>query len=163
MLRNTLMKKIQIYTDGSCLGNPGAGGYAAILRFAETDKEVSGGFCLTTNNRMEILAVIEALNSLKESCYVDLYTDSQYVANAIEKKWLINWKKNGWKTANKKPVKNQDLWLRLDSQLEKHEVHFHWVKGHAGHMENERCDILAREEAMRPELPHDTGFIPEST
>lgn len=156
------MKKIQIYTDGSCLGNPGPAGYAAILRFAETDKELVGGFSLSTNNRMEILAVIEGLKALKESCYVDLYTDSQYVANAIEKHWLSNWKKNGWKTANKKPVKNQDLWIELDKQLQKYEVHFHWVKGHAGHPENERCDTLAREEAMRPNLPQDEGFISET-
>lgn len=151
------MKHIYLYTDGSCLGNPGPGGWASILRFGDTEKELSGGFALTTNNRMEILAVIEGLAALKEPCKVDLYTDSQYVRNAVEKKWLVNWQKNGWKNASKKPVKNKDLWLRLLPYLEKHDVTLHWVRGHSGHPENERCDDLAREEASKPNLPRDEG------
>lgn len=151
------MKHIFLYTDGSCLGNPGPGGWASVLRFGDTDKELSGGFALTTNNRMEILAVIEGLAALKERCKVDLYTDSQYVRNAVEKKWLVNWQKNGWKNAAKKPVKNKDLWLRLLPYLEKHDVTLHWVRGHSGHPENERCDDLARAEASKPNLPRDVG------
>lgn len=151
------MKHITIFTDGSCLGNPGPGGWATILRFGEHQKEMSGGFKLTTNNRMEMLAVIEGLENLTETCQVDLYTDSQYVRNAVEKGWLKNWHKNGWKTANKKPVKNKDLWTRMQPQLDKHTVSFHWVKGHSGHPENERCDHLARHAASQPRLPVDEG------
>ena len=151
------MKKILVYTDGSCLGNPGPGGWAAILRFGEYEKELAGGFRKTTNNRMEILAVIEALEALTEMCTVDLYTDSQYVRNAVEKKWIAGWQRNGWKTASKKPVKNKDLWTRLVPLLEKHKVSFHWVRGHSGHPENERCDDLAREYAGRRNLPADEG------
>lgn len=149
------MKQIQIFTDGSCLGNPGPGGWAAVLRFGDTQKELGGGFAGTTNNRMEILAVIEGLNALKEPCTVALYTDSQYVRNAVEKKWLDSWQRNGWKTAAKKPVKNKDLWTRLLPLLDKHSVRFHWVRGHSGHPENELCDSIAREHASRPGLPPD--------
>ena len=151
------MKDVTIYTDGSCLGNPGPGGWGAILRHGEHEKELSGGFAGTTNNRMEILAVIEALLALKTACRVVLYTDSQYVRKAVEERWLENWQRNGWRTAAKKPVKNQDLWQRLLPLLERHEVHFHWVKGHAGHTENERCDVLARAQAECRELPQDSG------
>ena len=151
-------KYVTIYTDGSCIGNPGPGGWAALLRFGEHMRELSGGFRLTTNNRMEILAVINSLTTLKEPCQVSLYTDSQYVCNAVEKGWLASWRRNGWKTSAKKPVKNQDLWEQLIAQLTVHNVTFHWVRGHAGHTENERCDELARAQAMRPAQPEDEGF-----
>lgn len=150
---------VQIYTDGSCLGNPGPGGWGAILRCNGTEKELSGGFSRTTNNRMEILAVLEGLSALKEPCAVDLYTDSQYVRNAVEKRWLANWQKNGWKTASKQPVKNRDLWERLLPLLKHHSVTFHWVRGHSGHAENERCDILARSQAERGGQPADPGHV----
>lgn len=147
------------FTDGSCLGNPGPGGWAAILEYNGTRKELSGGFRLTTNNRMEILAAVEALAALTRPCTVELYTDSRYLRDAVEKNWLGNWKRNGWKTAAKKPVKNQDLWLRLMELLARHKVRLHWVAGHSGHPENERCDELARAEAQKPGLPPDQGFV----
>jgi len=149
------LKKVSIYTDGSCLGNPGPGGWGAILRYGEYGKELSGGFAGTTNNRMEITAVLEALSALKQPCIVDLYTDSQYVRKAVTEGWLENWQRNGWRTAAKKPVKNQDLWQSLLLLLKRHTVHFHWVQGHVGHPENERCDALARMQAGRPDLPQD--------
>lgn len=152
------MKNVQAFTDGSCLGNPGPGGWAAVLRCNGAERELSGGFAPTTNNRMEILAVIEALLTLKEPCSVDMHTDSQYVCNAVEKKWLAGWRKNGWKTSDKKPVKNRDLWERLLPLLETHKVRFHWVRGHSGHPENERCDVLARTQASRRGLPPDIGY-----
>ncbi len=156
------MKQVIIYTDGSCLGNPGSGGYGAILSMitinGEHRKEISGGFSLTTNNRMELMAAIVALETLKESCAVLLFTDSKYLKDAIESKWLINWKKNGWKTANKKDVKNKDLWQRLDIQIARHSVSLKWVKGHAGNVNNERCDELARAEASKAGLPQDLGY-----
>lgn len=136
-------KSVGIFTDGACSGNPGAGGWGALLRYGGAEKELSGGAAMTTNNRMELTAVIEALRALKEPCDVTLTTDSQYVAKAIEEGWLAGWKKAGWKKADKKPVKNEDLWRELDELLTRHEVHFRWVKGHAGHPENERCDALA--------------------
>lgn len=143
------MKRIEIFTDGACLGNPGAGGWAAILRYNDVEKEISGGEAETTNNRMELTAVIEALGKLKEPCNITLYTDSRYVMDGIEK-WIYSWKQSGWKTANKKqPVKNIELWQKLDAAREKHEIRWVWVKGHAGHKENERCDELARGEAYR--------------
>ena len=143
------MKRIEIFTDGACLGNPGAGGWAAILRYGDIEKELSGGEAETTNNRMELTAVISALEALKEACNITLYTDSRYVMDGIEK-WIFNWKKNGWKTSNKKtPVKNVELWQRLDELKAKHEIRWVWVKGHAGHKENERCDELARTEASK--------------
>lgn len=134
------MKSVEIFTDGACSGNPGAGGYGAILRYKGVTKEISGGDSNTTNNRMELLAVIEALSLLKEPCEVTLTTDSQYVVNAIEKGWLKSWILSGWK---KGKVKNIDLWQKLLPLLEKHQVQFVWVKGHNGHSENERCDQLA--------------------
>ncbi len=152
------MKTLVIHTDGSCLGNPGRGGWAALLSYQEHTKELSGGFAHTTNNRMEHMAAIVALESVKEPCEEALYTDSQYVRNAVEKRWLAGWKKNGWRTASKSPVKNQDLWQRLDAQLARHKVAFFWVKGHAGHPENERCDILARSAAESRGLPPDPGM-----
>ena len=148
------MKQVEIYTDGSCLGNPGPGGYGAVLRYKQHEKELSDGFFMTTNNRMELLAAIEGLASLKESCLVDLTTDSQYVRQGITQ-WIHNWKKRGWKTADKKPVKNADLWQRLDTETQRHQVQWHWVKGHAGHPENERCDLLARAAAEKPMFTDD--------
>lgn len=150
-------KKVTIYTDGSCLGNPGPGGYGALLIFGQHRKTLSQGFVHTTNNRMELLAPIEALNALSESCEVDIYTDSQYVKNGINQ-WIKNWKKNAWRTSAKKPVKNVDLWKRLDSACERHSLSWHWVKGHSGQPENELVDDLAREAAQSDALLPDHGF-----
>ncbi|AKJ42835.1 Ribonuclease HI [Pragia fontium] len=155
-----MLKQVEIFTDGSCLGNPGPGGYGAILRYKQHEKTLSAGYFLTTNNRMELLAAITALESLTAPCSVSLSTDSQYVRQGIMK-WIHNWKKRGWKTADKKPVKNVDLWLRLDQAITHHNVEWHWVKGHAGHEENERCDILAKTAAENPTLT-DTGYTPEA-
>lgn len=137
------MGKVTIYTDGACSGNPGPGGWGALLLYGEHEKELCGGEGETTNNRMELQAAIEALNALKRSCEIDLFTDSQYVKGGITG-WIHGWKKNGWKTANKKPVKNAELWQALDEALKRHTVSWHWVKGHAGHEGNERADELAR-------------------
>ena len=153
------MKQVTAFTDGSCLGNPGQGGWAAILRYGKHELELSGGYALTTNNRMEILAAIAALETLREPCAVELFTDSQYLRHAVEKGWIANWMRNGWQTASKKPVKNRDLWERLQVQLERHNVRFSWVRGHAGHAENERCDTLARACANGHGLPCDPGFV----
>ncbi len=136
-------KEIKVFSDGACSGNPGPGGWGAIMRFKGVEKEISGGEKETTNNRMELMGVISALESLKEPCKVEAFTDSQYIANAFLKGWLDSWQKNGWKTAGKKPVKNKDLWERLLKQAERHAIIWKWVKGHAGHPENERCDELA--------------------
>ena len=135
--------KVEIFTDGACSGNPGPGGWGAILRYGDHEKELNGGEVETTNNRMEMMAVIESLAALKKSCHVDLYTDSVYVKDGVTK-WLQGWKAKGWKTASKKPVKNQDLWERIDSEIQRHDIAWHWIKGHAGHPENERADELAR-------------------
>lgn len=136
-------KLVEIFTDGACSGNPGPGGWGAILRHKGVEKELSGGIRQTTNNRMELTAVVEALRALKEPCQVDLYTDSKYLKDGITS-WIRNWKRNGWKTSAKQPVKNQDLWEALDEVVQKHQIEWHWIKGHAGHRENERCDELAR-------------------
>lgn len=137
-------QRVTIYTDGACSGNPGPGGWGAILTLGDTRKEIFGGEEHTTNNRMELMAAISALEALKRPCTVDLHTDSQYLRNGIMS-WIHGWKRNGWRTADKKPVKNVDLWQRLDTALKPHNVHWHWVKGHAGHPMNERADELARE------------------
>ena len=137
------MKEVELYTDGSCSGNPGPGGWGAILRVRGLEKELSGGERETTNNRMELTAAIRGLEALKEPCRVALYTDSQYIANAINQHWLVNWKKRGWKKADKSPVLNRELWEALDAQLSRHDVTFHWVKGHADNAYNNRCDALA--------------------
>ena len=142
------MKHVEIFTDGACSGNPGPGGWGAILRYNGFTKELSGGEADTTNNRMELKAAIEALSALKERCQVDLYTDSSYVKDGISG-WIEGWKRNGWKTAAKKPVKNDDLWQALDEARKRHQVTWNWIKGHAGHPENERADELARI-AMEP-------------
>ncbi|MCW8835049.1 MAG: ribonuclease HI [Rhodospirillales bacterium] len=140
---------VEIFTDGACSGNPGPGGWGAILRWRGTEKELSGGEAETTNNRMELMAAIKALEAMKRGVSVALYTDSTYVRDGITK-WIHNWKKNGWKTAGKKPVKNADLWQRLEAALGDHSVEWHWVKGHAGHPENERADELARNAMPKP-------------
>lgn len=137
------MKNVEIFTDGACSGNPGPGGWGAILRYKKIEKEISGGEAETTNNRMEITAVIEALSLLKEPCNVILYSDSQYVCNALTKGWAKKWKSNGWKRNKNEPALNSDLWERLLVLYDKHNVNIVWVKGHAGHLENERCDKLA--------------------
>lgn len=134
---------VTIFTDGACSGNPGPGGWGAILRFRGVEKELSGGDPATTNNRMEMMAAISALEAIKRPCTVDIYTDSSYVRDGITK-WVFGWQKRGWKTADKKPVKNVELWQRLLEAARPHTVEWHWVKGHAGHPENERCDELAR-------------------
>lgn len=136
-------KSVTIYTDGACSGNPGPGGWGAILIYGDTSKELYGGDPETTNNRMELTAAIEALNALKRPTRAELWTDSQYVRGGITG-WIHGWKKNGWKTASKKPVKNVDLWQALDEALKRHQITWHWVKGHAGHDMNERADELAR-------------------
>jgi ribonuclease HI len=138
------MPHVVIHTDGACSGNPGPGGWGAILTFGDREKEFKGGELNTTNNRMELMAAISALEALKKPCVVDLHTDSQYLRNGVMS-WLKNWKRNGWRTADKKPVKNVDLWQRLELALTPHQVRWHWVRGHAGHSMNERADALARD------------------
>ncbi len=143
------MKQVDIFTDGACSGNPGPGGWGAILRYKGTDKEISGGEAQTTNNRMELTAVIEALKLLKESCEVTLWTDSKYVADGLGKGWAAGWKKNGWKKADKKPALNPDLWDELLSLNDKHTITIQWIKGHASHPENEKCDRMAVAESQK--------------
>ena len=144
------MKIVQIYTDGACSGNPGPGGYGAVLVYGSRRKEISGGEEQTTNNRMELMGVIKGLEMLKEPCEVALYSDSRYVVDAIEKGWAARWQKNNWMRNKKEPALNPDLWEILLELLGKHKVTFHWVKGHSGHAENERCDELAREAINSP-------------
>jgi ribonuclease HI len=139
--------RVTIYTDGACSGNPGPGGWAAVLAFRDHEKELKGGDPHTTNNRMELMAAISALEALTRPCEVDLHTDSQYLREGISS-WIKKWKSNGWRTADRKPVKNVDLWQRLDAALARHQVRWHWVKGHAGHDLNERADRLARDAIM---------------
>lgn len=142
------MKKVQAITDGSCLGNPGRGGWACILRYGSHTKEMFGSEPHTTNNRMELTAAIRALGALREACEVEIVTDSQYVKNGVES-WMAKWKKNGWKTSEKKPVLNQDLWMALDAEIVRHTTKWKWTKGHADHADNNRCDELAREAAEK--------------
>ena len=137
-----MSERVELFTDGACRGNPGPGGWGSVLRFSGREKELFGGEASTTNNRMELMAVIQGLQALKRSCVVDVTTDSQYVKNGITQ-WIHNWKRNGWRTAAKKPVKNDDLWRMLDEAVARHDVSWHWVKGHSGHPENERADALA--------------------
>jgi ribonuclease HI len=134
--------EVRIFTDGACSGNPGPGGWGALLRFGDREKELCGGEAATTNNRMELMAVIEALGSLKRPCEIALYTDSRYVQKGISE-WIHHWKRSGWRTAKRQPVKNADLWIRLDLAAQRHHIKWHWVKGHAGHPGNERADALA--------------------
>lgn len=141
-------KRIRLYTDGSCHGNPGPGGWAAILEFGAKTRELTGNDPATTNNRMEMMAVIEGLRALTEPCIVEVWTDSRYVVDGM-KSWLAGWKKRGWKTASKQPVKNEELWRALDEESGRHDVSWNWVKGHDGHPQNERCDELANEAIER--------------
>ena len=137
------LPQVCLYTDGACSGNPGPGGWGALLTMGPHEKELSGAEAHTTNNRMEMMAAIQGLRALKNPCQVDLYTDSQYLRDGITK-WIVGWKKNGWKTADKKAVKNEDLWRILDDLVNIHQIRWHWVRGHNGHPENERVDLLAR-------------------
>ncbi len=146
MTASRSLEKVELFTDGACLGNPGPGGWAALLRAGTREKALVGAEAMTTNNRMELMAAIAGIEALKRACAVDLTTDSQYVRRGVEE-WMPRWKANGWKTSDKQPVKNRDLWERLDAALASHDVRWHWVKGHAGHAENERVDVLAREAA----------------
>ena len=143
------MKTVTLYTDGACSGNPGPGGWGAILEYMGHERELSGGEENTTNNRMELTAVIVALETLKEACIVELYSDSKYVIDALTKGWLASWRKNGWRKSDKKPVLNIDLWERLLPQLARHEIHYHWVKGHAENEKNNRCDQMAVAESKK--------------
>ena len=157
---NKPLKEVTIYTDGACSGNPGPGVYGVVLLYQGHRKELSAGFRETTNNRMEILAVISGLESLKEKCKVTLYTDSQYVVNAIEKNWAKKWRANGWMRNKKEPALNADLWARLLKLCEVHELKFVWVRGHAGNRENERCDRLAVDAVKQSNLPLDIRTQP---
>lgn len=152
------LKHVTLYTDGAASGNPGPGGYGIILEFQGKRKELSGGYRRTTNNRMELLAAIVGLEALKERCEVTLYTDSAYLVNAINEGWAQRWRAHGWMRNKNEPALNPDLWERLLRLCEQHEVHFVWVKGHAGHPENERCDQLAQEAARGIHLPVDTAY-----
>lgn len=152
------MKKIDIYTDGACSGNPGAGGYGIVMLYKGARKELSRGYRITTNNRMEMLAVIKALECLKEPCQVTLYSDSKYVVDSITKGWVYSWKKRGWIKSDKKKALNVDLWERLLPLLEEHQVEFVWVKGHAENVENERCDELARGAIASGDLMEDENY-----
>ena len=146
-----MSRPVAIWTDGACSGNPGPGGWGALLRYGAQERELKGGEKLTTNNRMELTAAIEALESLKRPCVINLHTDSQYLRGGVSS-WLSSWKRNGWRTADKKPVKNEDLWRRLDAAVQRHDIEWRWVKGHGGDQFNERADELARE-GMAPFLP----------
>ena len=150
---------VVIYTDGACTGNPGPGGYGAVLLYGQRRREISGGFRRTTNNRMEIMAVIVALEALRTPCHVTLYSDSQYVVNAMSKGWAARWKANGWRRNQREKAVNPDLWDRLLGLCQTHRVDFHWLRGHSGHRENERCDQLATAAARRPNLPVDVGYL----
>ena len=149
---------VTIYSDGACLGNPGRGGYGTVLLFGAHRKELSAGFQRTTNNRMELLGAIVGLEALKRPCTVEVWSDSQYVVHAFAQGWLEGWQRRGWRTANKEPVKNRDLWQRLLAAIGPHEVRWQWVRGHTGNPENERCDQLAVAAAQGPELAVDAGF-----
>lgn len=150
--------KVVIFTDGACSGNPGPGGWGAILAWNGREKELKGGEADTTNNRMELIAAIEALESLKRPCTVELHTDSQYLRQGVTQ-WVHNWKRNGWRTADRKPVKNEDLWRRLDEALKRHSIDWRWVKGHAGHEMNERADLLARTGLKEARGPRPGGSV----
>ena len=152
------IKTVDIYTDGACSGNPGSGGYGVVLLYNGARKELSAGYRLTTNNRMEVLAVIKGLECLKEKCRVNLYSDSKYVVDAVNKGWAKKWQSNGWRKADKTKALNVDLWERLLSLLEMHEVKFIWVKGHADNRENERCDFLARSAIESGNLIEDKNY-----
>ncbi len=155
------MKEVTIYTDGGCIGNPGPGGYGVVLMYGQHRKELSGGYKLTTNNRMELMAVIEGLKAIKEPCKVKLYSDSRYVVDAMKLGWAKRWQKNNWRRQKKYKVKNPDLWQQLIALCEKHQVEFIWVRGHAGNTENERCDELSYQSAEEKSLQEDKGYRPD--
>ena len=152
------MKKVIIFSDGGCHGNPGPGAWAAVLQYGKHVREITGGIAATTNNRMELMAAIESLNLLKEACDIDFHTDSEYVRNGITQ-WLAGWKRNGWRTAAKKPVKNADLWQQLEAANARHTVRWHWVKGHAGNDLNERCDELVQEAIAKVKDSHSSAEL----
>lgn len=156
-----MMKTVDLFTDGACSGNPGPGGYGVILRYGSREKELSGGYRMTTNNRMELLAAIRGLEALKEPCAVNLYSDSKYLIDALTKGWLTSWQANGWRKSDKKPVLNVDLWKRLIPLLAMHEMRYFWLKGHDGHEENERCDLLARTASLGTDLDEDKLYEKE--
>ena len=156
------MKEIEIFCDGSSLGNPGPGGYGVILRYGSYEKELSRGYKITTNNRMELLGALAALSALKEPCKVTLYSDSNYVIQGMTA-WRFSWRKNDWDNAHKKNLKNLDLWQQLDKEAQKHDITWQWVKGHNGHPENERCDILAKNAAKSQDLIEDKGYCTNET
>jgi ribonuclease HI len=149
------LKQVKIYSDGACSGNPGPGGYGVILKYGSQQRELSAGYRQTTNNRMELMAVIAGLEALREPCKVDVYSDSRYIVDAISKGWALRWKQNNWKRNKDEKAKNPDLWERLLGLLEKHQVTMHWIEGHAGHPENERCDALAVKAAAGSDLLKD--------
>lgn len=153
------MKHVIIHTDGACKGNPGPGAYGAVLVSGKHRKELAAGYRLTTNNRMELRAAISALEFLSEPCEVDLYSDSKYLVQAITAKWLVGWQRRGWLTSDKKPVKNQDLWQLLLAAMAPHQIRWFWLKGHAGHPENERCDVLANLAVVGSHLLEDAEFV----
>ena len=155
---DSALKEVTIYTDGACKGNPGPGGYGVVLLFNGRRKELAGGYRRTTNNRMELLAAIRGLEALTQRCQVQLFSDSEYVVNAISKGWARGWRARGWRRSNKEPALNPDLWERLLELCEQHEVDFRWVRGHSGDEENERCDKLAVEAAQSPNLLEDEGY-----
>lgn len=160
------MKRVQIYTDGSARGNPGKGGYGAVLEYRDSSgrlytKEISGGYRCTTNNRMELMAVIAAVEELRQPCEIELFSDSQYIINAFNKGWVYSWLKKGWVRGKNDPVKNVDLWKRLLKDIKEHDVTWNWVKGHSGHSQNERCDALATQAADSDHLMEDRGYEPD--
>ncbi len=157
------MKQVIIYTDGGCLGNPGPGGYGVVLQNGEHRKELSGGYSLTTNNRMELMACITGLSALKHRCSVIVYTDSKYIVNSVSKGWARRWKTYGWKRNKHEKAENIDLWDKLLSLIDQHEVEFKWVKGHSGNKENERCDKLAGKAAAKKNLPEDENYVGKKT
>lgn len=155
------LKHVELYTDGACSGNPGPGGYGAILIHGAKRREISQGYTLTTNNRMELRAVIAGLELLRYPCQVDVFSDSKYVVDAIEKRWAVSWRAKGWRRSTGEKALNADLWAQLLDILAKHKVKFHWVRGHAGHAENERCDELAVAATANPHRIPDEGFSPD--
>jgi len=162
MTNASARKLVRLYSDGACLGNPGPGGYGAILKHGEAVKELSAGYRLTTNNRMELMGVIAGLEALKEACNVHAFSDSEYVVNGLKLGWAKKWRANGWLKSDRKPAINSDLWARLLDICEKHDVRIEWVRGHAGHPENERCDFLAVQAAKSDNLPPDPGYTPSA-
>ena len=162
MTNSSPRKLVRLYSDGACLGNPGPGGYGAILKHAEAVKEMSAGYLLTTNNRMELMGVIAGLEALKEPCNVHAFSDSEYVVNGLKLGWAKKWRANGWLKSDRKPAINSDLWARLLDLCDTHDVRIEWVRGHAGHPENERCDFLAVQAAKSDDLQPDPGYTPSA-